>query len=396
MANIKSQPSLLKRQPQSGLPRRDFLKIAGAGAAALALPHPALAGIFGNDSPQFRFKHLTTTHDLPALSNWGPYSKKYFGVSHIPDLARGLSFDFSIFPLLSGATGVSQSLPSVTDACGVHPWLAAPDLSFYSLRFETIWKDQFYCDLSFSPWSENSRLARLEFVNQTSSPQQITLNCLSQLAFPPLKESSAEPARLCDVQLPPGAVWVHALDYADLQFAKPRPTDNLVTDGKFRGEERRHDAVDASVIAQGFGMDKGDTVVYRVSLKKPFTNAALVWQLQMDEGRNSAFQISSPDKNTFTYISIEGKFFTQSTIPVGKLAAGDCEFRFTSLGGAAIALNGFAIIEAADTDKLQFVEKPWHPVPGIETLPNGLILKYADVENYYGFAPGVPLPAIAT
>lgn len=371
-------------------PRRDFLKWAGAGAAALTLPHPALAGIFGDGGPQFHFKHPAQTHDLPALSDWGPFSKKYFGVSHIPDLQRGLSFDFSIFPLLSGTSGVSQSLPTVTDPCGVHPWLAAPDLSFYSLRFETIWKDHFYCDVSFSPFSERSRLVRLEFVNQTAASQQITLNCLSQLAFPPLKESSAEPARLCDVQLPPGAVWLHALDYADLQFAKRRPTDNLVTDGKFRGEERRHDSVDASVVGQNFGMDAGDTVIYRIKLKHSFSNATLVWRFQMDKGQSVNFDMGSIAHRTIITFSGDGNFSTVA-VPVGKLDAGDHEFRFTSIGDAAIALNGFAIIEDADVDKLQFVERPWHPVPNIESVANGLILKYADVDNYYGFTSGLPI-----
>ena len=371
------------------LPRRDFLKLAGAGAAALALPHPALAGIFGDDRPQFHFKRPPQTHDLPSLPDWGPYSKKHFGVSHISDVTRGLSFDFSIFPLLSGASGMSQNLPAVTDPCGVHPWLAAPDMSFYSLRIETIWKDQFYCDLSFSTWSEQCRLARLEFVNQTATPQQIILNCLSQLAFPPLKESSAEPVRLYDVQLPPGAVWVHALDYAELQFAKPRPTDNLVTDGKLRGEERRHESVGGSVIGQNFGMDMGDTVVYRPQLKGPFSNATLIWRFQMDEGQSVDFRMEGTAQSKLT-LSGSGRF-SKVAIPLGKLDAGDCEFRFTSHGGAAVALDGFAIIEAVDANKLQFVEKLWHPVPEIESATNGLILKYADVENYYGFAPGVPI-----
>ncbi len=389
MAKIKSRPFPAKHQSPSGLPRRDFLKIAGAGAAALALPHPALGEIFGGGSPQFHFRQPAQTHDLPSLTNWGPYSKKYYGVSHIPDIQRGLVYDFSIFPLLSGASAAAQSLPSVTDPCGVHPWEAAPDLSFYSLRLETIWKDQFYCDLSFSQLSEHSRLVRLEFVNQTVAPQQIILNCLSQLVFPPLKESSVEPVRLCDAQLPPGAVWVHALDYADLQFAKPRPTDNLVTDGKYRGEERRHDSVEGSVIAQNFGMDADDMVVYRPLLKHAFANATLVWRFQMDKGQSVDFKLEGTIQNKFT-LNGEGNFSTVA-IPLGKLDADVCELRFTSLGGAAIALNGFAIIEGADSDKLRFVEKPWHPVPEVESVANGLILKYDDVENCYGFAPGLPV-----
>ncbi len=379
----------MKRDLATGnVSRRNFLKLAGAGAALLSMPNPTYAGIFGDGGSKFDFKQLAQTHDLPSLPKWGPYSKKYFGISHIPDVKTGLSFDFSIFPMLSGAS-TKQVLPSVTDPSGVHPWEAAPDLGYYSMRFETIWKDQFYCDLSFSQLTENSRLICLECVNQTDTPQGITLNCLSQLVFPPLKELSAEPVRLYDVQLPPGGIWVHALDYTDLQFAKPRPTDNLVTDGKWRAEERRQDSVGGSVIAQNFGMGAGDTVIYRMHLEKSFSNATFVWRYQMDNGGSVTFQMSGAIQSKIAFSSSEN--FSIVAIPLGKLDAGNCELRFTSLGGAAVALNGFAIVEGVDANKLHFVEKPWHPVPQIESLPNGLILKYDDVENYYGFALGEPL-----
>ncbi len=379
-----------KLQPSAtnSFSRRDFLKLAGAGAATLTLPHPAFAGVFESSEPNFDFKHLEQTHDLPSLPPWGPYSKKHFGISHIPDVQRGLSFDFSVFPLLTDPSAKRQ-LPSVTEACGVHPWEAAPDMRFYSMRFETIWKDQFYTDVSFSQLSGNSRLVRLECVNQTATPQQITLNCLSQLVFPPIHESSAEPIRLSDVELPAGAIWVHALDYTELRFVRRRPTDNLVSDGKWRGEERRHDCVGGSVIAQNFGMDGGDSVIYRPELKKSLTNATLVWRFQIDKGQTVTFQMSGTVRGDITFRG--GESFSTVAVPLGKLDAGKLEFRFTSRGGATVALNGFALLESAQANDIAFYKVPWHPIPNIEALSNGLLLKYDDVSNVYGFAPGVPI-----
>ena len=388
MPNIKLPPDSAARSLLSVFPRRDFLKLAGAGTAMLALPHRAFAGIFGSAGPSFHFNELAHTHDLPSLPDWGPFSKKYFGISHIPDVQRGLAFDFSIFPLLSDPS-VKRQLPSVTEPSGVHPWEAAPDVRFYSMRFETIWKDQFYTDVSYSELSKNSRLVRLECINQTARPQQLTLNCLSQLVFPPLRESSAEPVRLCKVQLPPEAIWTHALDYADLHFAKSRPTDNLVPDGKFRGEDRRHNSVDGSVVAQNFGMDAGDAVLYHLFLKKPLSNATLLWRFQIDKGHNVTFQMTGSVKGQVTF-SGAGTFSTV-LVPLGQLDAGELELRFTSQGGAAVALNGFALVESADVDSVNFPDAPWHPVPNIEALSNGLIFKYDDVSNYYGFALGVPV-----
>ncbi|MGH8024548.1 MAG: twin-arginine translocation signal domain-containing protein, partial [Limisphaerales bacterium] len=381
------QFSANSRDSSYQLPRRDFLKLAGAGAALLALPH-SVDRIFGRSAADFDFRNLSQTHDLPSLPDWGPYSKKYFGISHIPDVGRGLAFDFSVFPL-SLEHSVKTQLPSVTDASGVHPWEASPDLRFYSMRFETIWKDQFYSEVSFSQLSRNSRLVRLECVNQTATPQRITLNCLSQLVFPPLHELSAEPIRLCQVQLPQGARWVHALDYADLLYAKPRPTDNLVPDGRWRGEQRQHDCVGGSVIGSNFGMDAGDTVVYRPLLKQSYSNATLIWRFQMGQGESVTFQITGAANGQVTFRGDGG--FSTVAVPLGRLAAGQLELQFTSLGGGAARLNGFVLAESGRAGDIGFVDAPWHPVPEIEALASGLILRYEDVTNVYGFAIGVPM-----
>ena len=388
MPNIKLPSDAASHSSSFVFPRRNFLKLAGAGAAMIALPHRTFAGIFGNDGPRFDPEKLAHTHDLPSLPDWGPFSKKYFGISHIPDVQRGLVFDFSVFPLLSDPS-VPRQLPSVTETSGVHPWEAAPDMRFYSMRIESISKGQFYTDVSYSELTKNSRLVRLECVNRTARPQQLTLNCLSQLVFPPLRESSAEPVRLCHVQLPPDSVWTHALDYADLRFAKARPTDNLVPDGQFRGEDRRHNSVDGSVVAQNFGMDAGDTVLYRLVLKKSFSNATLVWRFQMDKGHNVAFQMTGTVKGQVTFGG--GGTFSTVSVPLGELDAGELELRFTSQGGAAVALNGFALVGSTRAAAVNFPEAPWHPVPNIEALSNGMIFKYDDVSNYYGFALGAPI-----
>jgi hypothetical protein len=373
------------------LSRRDFLALAGMATAALALNHSAPAqDPQSSDSPEaglldFHQAQLAGTHDLVSLPQWGPYSKKFHGISHIPDVHRGLSFDVSLFPSLP--TGPVQ-LPSVTDPSGVHPWDAAPDLSFYSLRFETIWKDQLYCDVSFCHLSDQSRLIHAEIVNETGAPQEIVLNFLSQLCFPPLRENTAEAIQLCAADLPEGAVWVHALDYADLSFAKPRPTDNLVPDGKFRGETRHHDCVGGSVIAERFGYDAGDSVKYRVRVDRALTNAVLVWRYQLDHGQLGRFQMSGVADRK---VMFEGAGdFATTTVPLGPLDAGTHDVSFVSQGGAAAVLNGFVLVEASQADEIRFTEKPWRPTPQIEAIgPSGFLIEYPDIANYYGLSLNV-------
>ena len=38
------------------------------------------------------------SHDIASLHAWGPYSKRYAGISHIPDMSKGIRFDFSVMP----------------------------------------------------------------------------------------------------------------------------------------------------------------------------------------------------------------------------------------------------------------------------------------------------------
>lgn len=373
------------------LSRREFLALAGGATATLALGSDAVCqGVTqpASTEPSLRFNEarLKDTHDLVSLPQWGPYSKRFFGISHIPDVKSGLSFDLSLFPSLT--TGPT-TLPSVTDRSGVHPWDAASDLSYYSLRFETIWKDQLYCDMSFSRMSDSSRLIRMEMVNETATPQQIVLNCLSQLCLPPLREIATEPIRLNTTELPAGSIWVHALNYADLIYAKPRPTDNLVADGKFRGEARHHDSVGGSVVAERFGGDAGDTLQYRLHIDNEFTDAVLVWRYLLSRDHSVRYQVSGVVNREVEFNGTGD--FTTVAIPLGRLAAGTCDLHFVSQGGASAMLNGFVIVEASKAAEIRFPAKPWHQTPEIETIgSSGIIIKYRDLSNSYGLVLDVP------
>ena len=74
------------------------------------------------------FASLAGKHDL-RLSSWGPYTKRYIGISHIPDVHAGLRFDLSVFP---GLYRRAVNIPNVMWESGYHPWEAAPDLSYFS------------------------------------------------------------------------------------------------------------------------------------------------------------------------------------------------------------------------------------------------------------------------
>lgn len=87
------------------------------------------------------------SHDL-SLPAWGPYTKRYSGISHVPAANDGVRFDLSVFP---GMYRRRVDVPNVRFESGFHPWAAAPDLSCYTLRHELLWKDQLYADISLPP-----------------------------------------------------------------------------------------------------------------------------------------------------------------------------------------------------------------------------------------------------
>ena len=100
-----------------------------------------------------RYDSLSGSHDL-SLPEWGPYSKKLFGISHLADRALGTRFDCSVIP---GKYRRELAIPDVLRPSGYLPWNVAPDLSAYSYRQQLEWKDRIYCDVSFSTVNEKAR-----------------------------------------------------------------------------------------------------------------------------------------------------------------------------------------------------------------------------------------------
>ncbi len=41
---------------------------------------------------------FTNSHDITSQQAWGPYSKRYTKISHIPDMKAGMRFNFSVMP----------------------------------------------------------------------------------------------------------------------------------------------------------------------------------------------------------------------------------------------------------------------------------------------------------
>jgi hypothetical protein len=327
------------------------------------------------------FKNLEGTHDL-TLPDWGPYSKRYIGVSHIPNKNSGIRFDLSVFP---GFYRRKVSVPNVLFENDYHPWEASPNLEYFSFRHELDWKDQVYTDISYSQLSSKARLIRIECVNNTDNNQNLALHFMASLNFPPIKEYSVYAVLHPGVvKLPEGAKWINALNYKDLKFFKTRPQDDLVYDGKMRGEIRADGFVNGSGIGNDFGLDKGDFVSYKIPIDKSLENAVFYVRYKLDSQKEISFNFSGIINKKITLKGKDG--FGTEIISIGKLNCGSYDLTLTSEGGNPIEFDGFVVTESTTVNQIEVVEKKWNPVPQIITGPvkNSLLLKYDDVDLYYG------------
>ena len=120
---------------------------------------------------------LAGTHDL-SLPEWGPYGKRFFGISHIADHRRGTRFDFTVIPAIYRR---QLAVPDALRPAGYLPWSVSPDLKNYCYRQQLEWKDRVYCDVSFAEIDAHSRLIACECVNHSELNTDFALHFLSSL-----------------------------------------------------------------------------------------------------------------------------------------------------------------------------------------------------------------------
>lgn len=316
---------------------------------------------------------LETQHDL-NISDWGPYSKKFMGVSHLADKQNGIRFDLSLMP---GIFRRVTAIPDVLTEAGYFPWEASADLNYYSHRHELEWKDKVYCDISFSRITDNTRLFRCEFVNNTDVPQELHIHTIASIEHPPLRPA--------EINLPSGAILLDALDFTELNFACPRHDDSLVYDGLRRGEIRAAGFTNNSGIGKGFGKDAGDNVTFSFTPNSDIEKPVMLVRYKLAEGGSLNCVISRFTDQQVTFKG--GNDFQLANIPLPALKAGcNCNFTLTSESGSEIEIDCFVIVAADQAGQVKFTTCAWDDTPEFEETEDhsGVIISYKDVPQKYG------------
>ena len=324
---------------------------------------------------------------------WGPYSKKYMGISHIPEKSgvRGARFDCVVFPTVA-SSGVPA--PNVTVPSQYHPWECAPDLSYFSYRYDL--ERDFYADVSFSRLSDSCCLVRTEFVNGSPLAQNCVLNYFMAIEYPFPEQTQ--------LSLPQGAVFLDATCYDAYSYADPRPWDRLnpdaakkgvfqdpaFTGGEGLGDRARFWGAHAGVRSfLPFGAKAGDSVSYTLKTERALTEAALYIRLRRpamakEDGR-TRFEASGLISGELTLAAEEQ--FTTACLPIGPLPAGSHPLTLCSLGGAGLELDCLVLAEEG--------EEPLFSQRALERRPTVTLAgEPVDLNQFPPFCPffGAPTP----
>lgn len=320
------------------------------------------------------------SHDL-NLPDWGPYTKKYVGISHIPMAEDGLRFDLRVFPTIFNE---KTSPPNVLKRGNFFIWEASPDLKYFSYRHELKWKDQLYADISYSYVDENSRLIAMNLVNNTDSEQVIGMHMMSSLHFPPLEPHKPDNEILIKkIELPEHAVWKDALAYKTYIYRNPGHRNELNYDGKLRGELRENGLINGNAIE--FAHHTGDKVSYEYEIPNHFEHPILYVRYKTIGENDTKIKISGSIDNTFQLEHTSQYRFAK--IDINRKIGKKIVFELEAISGSKILIDGFAIVNEDDIEKVKTSNVVWNPVPEIiENLeePQSLILKYENTEVYYG------------
>ena len=114
---------------------------------------------------------------------WGPYSKKYMGISRImkESAVPGARFDFVIHPTYANS---NVPAPNVTIPSEYHPWDCDSNGKYYRYRYELLWKDQLYADVDFFEIEEETWGIRVSFHNNTDKNQNCLINYFAAEEYP--------------------------------------------------------------------------------------------------------------------------------------------------------------------------------------------------------------------
>ena len=273
---------------------------------------------------------LSNSHDVTSLGSWGPYTKQYSGISYVNDVDAGIRFDFTVVP---GFYRRTYHVPNVLYENGCYPWKVNDDMTEITYRYELEWKDRVYVDATYYVMDNNHVLVGMNCVNNTSIPQNLSLQGVSSLhyaeQYPQLLLTGSE---FC----------VNAVDYDFYEPAVKKYNYGLVYDGWVRGEKRDANSLSGSII-ETFG-NKGDLLQYTF----PEAAGEVILRCRAVAGEEILLSVGGRE------IKITGTG-NYELVPLGKLSG---KVAFKTLTEGKLTIDSFYAGEGAKLEAKKFVYRP--------------------------------------
>lgn len=321
---------------------------------------------------------------LRSLPLWGPYSKKYMGLSRVMDESRidGARFDLVVYPTYANS---AVPVPNVTVPSDYHPWKVDPEGKFYRYRYELQWKDQLYADIDFFEVDADTWGVRVEYRNQTSQMQNCLLNLFAAIEYPC--------STVWEAELPDQADRWKATDFETLSLAGRRPWDHLNFDGMPRGVQLRDDFTEGTALTETFyarwmagqqykmlGGSPGDRLVYRRTLRHTYRRPVLTVRYATYEPEEDIVFDTNHGVMTFPASTATRTV----SFPLEALEDTGFVLEMTARGAEknGLMVDCFVLTEADQAGKVTFQKVKRNVVPAIQQ-ENGRV-KY---QYHYGEPP---------
>lgn len=333
---------------------------------------------------------------------WGPYGKKYMGISRIADhsFANGVRFDMTVAPAIFGG---DIKVPNTTLPSGCHPWRCSSDYSIFTYRHDLEWKDKVYAEVSYVRLTDESTLIRTEIVNNSELMQNCVINFFESIEYPT--------PSYCKLSLPEKNAYKNALEYDSYNYAVTRPWDEENADGYKKGEFADHRFVSGFGLGDRagkwhmphrylppFGCEKGDTVSLTVKNEHEFKNAVLAVRyrtsgIEYTQGKMVGVNVV-PGTTTASFMmngSMQLDFAPTDELKIAYFDLGkvpvDYKIALEALGTGGIEFDFFCICEKEDADKIKAEMTDYDFMPEITTekCDTGYITtcKYKDVDGTF-------------
>ncbi len=327
---------------------------------------------------------------------WGPYSKKYMGISRIvdEDMKSGVRFDCTASPAVFGS---GARVPNTTVPCGCRAWHCNDDYSYFSYRFDLENKDDVYTEVSYVRLSDESTLIRSEIFNNTPLIQNCLVNYFLSLEY--------RSDGYCDVTFPEKCCLVQANEYDEYEYKIKRPWDEqnadamkkgVFPDDKFYLGHGLGDRASKWHLPQRyfapFGGVKGDKVTYSVDCNDRFSSPVLAVRyrtsgIKYEQGKMVGVNYVEGKEDAEFLLNKEKRLAFEATDEL-KIKYFPLDFvpdtlELVSQGKGAIEFDFFAIIE--DGEEIIAEDKLNEVVPEISVIDCDegklSVLKYKGVDG---------------